>query len=272
MDKEDYETKSTTRIHGRNTYEILSSDPTPKLQKKVEGELRKLKETRLITEKEWNKMRPWDFIIPKFYGLPKVHKDGVPLRPIIAFRGSPTYNLASMMGKRFRPLVVNSSRMLKNSNEFLEEIRGISVEEDEVQRLGLPSESRNSHGFTCISNISFEGEILVVTPTSLKLWVRYVDDVFAVLKEGEVDGLLAQLNSKNKAIHFEMEDEVEGKLPFLDVNTDAACVIGHEGCNQPHGFPVHIGFRGGGVEGGGWRRRLGDKKAGGREAATPPHR
>ncbi|XP_076036098.1 uncharacterized protein LOC143022047 [Oratosquilla oratoria] len=62
----------------------------------------------------------------------------------------------------------------------------------------------------------FEEEILVAAPTSLILWVWYPDDVFAVLKEGELDGFLAQLNSKNKNIQFEMEKEVEGKLPFLD--------------------------------------------------------
>ncbi|XP_076044788.1 uncharacterized protein LOC143027391 [Oratosquilla oratoria] len=62
-----------------------------------------------------------------------------------------------------------------------------------------------------------ENEILSAAPTSLKMWTRYVDDVFAILKDRDVDGFLEQLNGKHEAIQFEMEKEAEGKLPFLDV-------------------------------------------------------
>ncbi|XP_076042212.1 uncharacterized protein LOC143026099 [Oratosquilla oratoria] len=63
----------------------------------------------------------------------------------------------------------------------------------------------------------FENEILSAAPTSLKLWTRYVDDVFAILKARDVDGFLEHLNGKHEAIQFEMEKEAEGELPFLDV-------------------------------------------------------
>ncbi|XP_076041906.1 uncharacterized protein LOC143025784 [Oratosquilla oratoria] len=76
-------------------------------------------------------MRPGDSTIPKFYGLPKVHKEGVPLRPIIAFRGSPTYNLARDLAKRLRPLVESSERMLRNSADFVERLRGVNLGEDD---------------------------------------------------------------------------------------------------------------------------------------------
>ncbi|XP_076041890.1 uncharacterized protein LOC143025768 [Oratosquilla oratoria] len=131
MDKSDYEGKATTLLQDMNTYEVVLADPTAKLQRKVEGELKKLKEARLITEREWTRMRPGDSTIPKFYGLPKVHKEGVPLRPIIAFRGSPTYNLARDLAKRLRPLVESSERMLSNSADFVERLRGVSLGEED---------------------------------------------------------------------------------------------------------------------------------------------
>ena len=31
---------------------------------------------------------------PRLYGLPKIHKEDVPLRPIVSAIGSPTYNLS----------------------------------------------------------------------------------------------------------------------------------------------------------------------------------
>ncbi|XP_076049339.1 uncharacterized protein LOC143030017 [Oratosquilla oratoria] len=63
----------------------------------------------------------------------------------------------------------------------------------------------------------FEDEIFFPAPTSLKLWTRYVDDVFAILKERDMDAFLEQLNGMHEAIQFEMEKEAEGELPFLDV-------------------------------------------------------
>ncbi|XP_076049349.1 uncharacterized protein LOC143030029 [Oratosquilla oratoria] len=57
---------------------------------------------------------------------------------------------------------------------------------------------------------------MTAAPTSLKMWVRYVHDIFVVMKK-EVEFFLNILNGKNKAIQFEMEGEVDGRLPFLDV-------------------------------------------------------
>ena len=36
-------------------------------------------------------------VTPKIYGLPKVHKVNLPLRLIVAFVGSPTYNLSKFL-------------------------------------------------------------------------------------------------------------------------------------------------------------------------------
>ncbi|XP_076049262.1 uncharacterized protein LOC143029935 [Oratosquilla oratoria] len=132
LDRSEYEFKAATLLQDTNTYEVVEADPTQKLQRKVEGELRKLKESRLISEREWMLMKPGDSVIPKMYGLPKIHKEGVPLRPIIAFRGSPTYNLAKALAKRLRPLVEKSERMLKNSTDFVDRLRGISLEEGDI--------------------------------------------------------------------------------------------------------------------------------------------
>ncbi|XP_076032283.1 uncharacterized protein LOC143020031 [Oratosquilla oratoria] len=66
------------------------------------------------------------------YGRPKVHKEGVPLKPIIVFRGSPTCNLAKALAKQLRPLVEKSERMLKNSTGFVSRLRGLSLEEGDI--------------------------------------------------------------------------------------------------------------------------------------------
>jgi hypothetical protein len=77
-------------------------------------------------------MKPGDSVLPLFYGQPKIHKPNIPLRPIIAFCGAPTYNLAKELSRHLRPLTLKSNHMLKNSKDFIERIRDINIEHDEV--------------------------------------------------------------------------------------------------------------------------------------------
>ena len=44
-------------------------------------------------------------ITSRIYGLPKIHKEGVPLRPIVNTIGSPTYELAKFVAKWLGSLV-----------------------------------------------------------------------------------------------------------------------------------------------------------------------
>ena len=44
----------------------------------------------------------------KFYGLPKIHKTGNPLKPIVSSRGSVTYGVARVISKVLKPLVDKS--------------------------------------------------------------------------------------------------------------------------------------------------------------------
>ena len=50
-----------------------------------------------------------------------------------------------------------------------------------------------------------------------RIWFRYVDDVFAVIKRGEIDSVLNILNSEFDSINFTFESEEDKKLNFLDL-------------------------------------------------------
>ena len=65
----------------------------------------------------------------------------------------------------------------------------------------------------------FEGTALVTCDLPPKLWLRYVDDTFVVWQHGEnhLGEFLEHLNGLHTRIDFTMEEEVSGKLPFLDV-------------------------------------------------------
>lgn len=50
-----------------------------------------------------------------------------------------------------------------------------------------------------------------------RLWIRYVDDVFAIIDRDEIEVTLRELNQRHKDIKFTLETEEEGKIPFLDL-------------------------------------------------------
>ncbi|KAG8240395.1 hypothetical protein J437_LFUL002538 [Ladona fulva] len=63
---------------------------------------------------------PWAAVPPRLYGLPKIHKPGVLLRPIISAIDTPTYHLYKFLSKILTPHVGKCLRNMKNSKEFVQ--------------------------------------------------------------------------------------------------------------------------------------------------------
>ena len=69
----------------------------------LNGILLKMKREETIGENLYKRLHSSDGLPPRFYGLPKVHKNGCPLRPIVSFISTPTYNLFKHVAKILRP-------------------------------------------------------------------------------------------------------------------------------------------------------------------------
>ena len=61
-----------------------------------------------------------------------MHKVGDPLRPIVASRGSITYNLAAFVAGILSPLMGQNGHSLKNSSEMVRELRDCQLDETDV--------------------------------------------------------------------------------------------------------------------------------------------
>ena len=90
------------------TYKKLTRDPTPGLERRMNAMLIQLKKAGSITGTLYDKLRSSAGRLPLLYGLPKVHKPEVPLRPIVSFLHSPTYQLSKHLATILSPLVGNS--------------------------------------------------------------------------------------------------------------------------------------------------------------------
>lgn len=110
LDKEDYTFKMNEHL-SCGSYKKLSKNPIPKIMKEVKKAILESN----FDDKLKKKLIPSSECIPRIYGLPKIHKDGVPLRPIVNTIGSPTYELAKYVAKVLKPLVGNTDSFIKDS-------------------------------------------------------------------------------------------------------------------------------------------------------------
>ena len=76
-------------------------------------------------------MYPTSCVLPKFYGLPKIHKTGNPLRPIVSSRGSVTYGVAKVISKVLKPLVGKYPHHIQSTRDFVSKAKGLAVQPGE---------------------------------------------------------------------------------------------------------------------------------------------
>ena len=69
--------------------------------------------------------------IPKFYGLPRIHKAGVPVRPIVSSRGAVSYETAKELAKILKTLVGKSPYSVHNTRDFPEQMKNIQLQQHE---------------------------------------------------------------------------------------------------------------------------------------------
>ena len=70
-------------------------------------------------------------MVPKFYGLPKVHKEGIHLRPIVSSIGAASYETAKELARILNPLMGNSPYQVENNRDFIQQIQDIKLKEDQ---------------------------------------------------------------------------------------------------------------------------------------------
>ncbi len=223
MDKIEYREKALSLLSDKNTYTVLKSDPTGKTQRDLNAKLLLLKKSNIISETTYKMLYSSDGLSPRFYGLPKIHKPEIPLRPIVSFVNSPT------LAKILFPVVGNTENTVKNSYHFAEFIidllsfclnttyfvfDGIYYQQVFGTAMGSPVSA-------VIANLVMEDveqRALASAPVRLSFWKRFVDDIISAVSRNDIDILLQHLNSIEPSIQFTVERETNGDLAFLDLN------------------------------------------------------
>ena len=126
MDQQDYINKAQTLLQDTITYKVLPKHPTSHLKNKCITLLKDIKQTGGLSTQKYKQLYPTSAFPTKFYGLPKIHKAGTSLRPIVSSRGSITYGVAKDLSHIIKPLVGQSPHHLKNTQHFIQQLQGKS--------------------------------------------------------------------------------------------------------------------------------------------------
>ena len=94
--------------------------------------LKVLKDNELIDNKLYYHLKPNDSPRPRLYGQPKIHKPGVPNRPIFSYSGSPLYNLNKYIANIIKAYIKDENNNAKNFTTFSNYIRNVPIEDDEI--------------------------------------------------------------------------------------------------------------------------------------------
>nr|VZI22686.1 unnamed protein product [Spirometra erinaceieuropaei] len=132
LDRTDYLQKAKGLLEDRQFYVPCATNPVKALTREINATLLALENSGAITPTDRRMARPQDTALARFYGLPKVHKDGAPLRPIVSLKGTPTYGLAKWLFRRLKFLTAESDTTVSSSAEFLEKLKGVSINPNEV--------------------------------------------------------------------------------------------------------------------------------------------
>ncbi|XP_046393594.1 uncharacterized protein LOC124161325 [Ischnura elegans] len=125
--KEEYEQKICDILKD-TTYKKLKTDPTAKTERSTKAIIKKSS----IPTEEQRGLLPRASKPPRLYGLPKIHKQGVPLRPIVSQIDAPTYHLAKYLAQSLQPHVGKTSSYVKNSAHFIDIIKNVSIKKSDI--------------------------------------------------------------------------------------------------------------------------------------------
>ncbi|BHF82358.1 hypothetical protein SprV_0802549500 [Sparganum proliferum] len=110
LDNTDYIKKANSLLDDRQAYLRCDDEPMRKLLTQLDKTLAEMQANKEISKSVRLAVKPTDAAAPRFYGLPKLHKVDVPLRPMASLRGAPTFNLAKWLFRHLRPLTSGAAR------------------------------------------------------------------------------------------------------------------------------------------------------------------
>ncbi|KYQ48744.1 hypothetical protein ALC60_12250, partial [Trachymyrmex zeteki] len=179
LDKDVYVSKMEEILSDTNTYQLINKDPIKKLIQDLRVLLVEWKCNRFIDEPTYRRLLTTDGIIPRAYGLTKIHKDGNPLRVIVPL-------VDKLNGTRFDfQYVLASLDVVSLFTNIALAVNGIDRRWDYISTKTNISKEEFIIAVSFILDSTF-----FIISTTIVFYFRYVDDVILALPSDIIKNLI----------------------------------------------------------------------------------
>lgn len=127
---DEYRRKVSEILNVSGKFKKLRSDPTYDREKYIYGHLSYIWRDRHLDPEVLKRVLPCGSRAGVMYGLPKIHKSGVPIRPIISAVNTYNYNLAKYLDEILKPLIKDNKMMLIDTFDFVNKVSKLDHEKD----------------------------------------------------------------------------------------------------------------------------------------------
>ena len=130
LNREDYNQKLTTLLSDKTKFEIdkKQKDNVHNVERQINKVLKEIHQEGFIDQTTLKSLSARGSLTPRLYGLPKTHKPGIPLRPVLSMSGSPYHSLAQWLVGLLEPVRAKLCPFsLKDTFEFVDLIESLDT-------------------------------------------------------------------------------------------------------------------------------------------------
>lgn len=125
MDVHSYITEAERQLKNTAFYQELPMSPTEDHRVKINDAIETFKTQQLLSVKLAEGLRTEKPKTPRFYILPKIHKQGNPGRPVVSSVNCHTSKISAYVDHHVKPLVTKLSSYVKDTTDFLNKIEKV---------------------------------------------------------------------------------------------------------------------------------------------------
>jgi len=130
MDAEEYADKIENMLNDIEIYTKTNINDTKEVKKKADEILTKLRDTDKLNDKQLKHLIDFEAKCPTFYGIPKTHKMGNPLRPIVSQINAPTSSISKYISEQLAVAEKQIPFILQDTTAFLQIINKLVINND----------------------------------------------------------------------------------------------------------------------------------------------
>jgi hypothetical protein len=125
MNTVDYIREAERQLSNTKAYKKLDEDPTVQYCKAIQVIIDQMLSLNIIDAKCHKYLTPVNPKPGRFYLLPKIHKAGVPGRPICSSNGHPTENISRFVDAHIRKFMAKNASYVRDTQHFIQKINAM---------------------------------------------------------------------------------------------------------------------------------------------------